>query len=259
MHKVIKAMIVAFIAIVVVNIGVVSAFDPSGYTGNGTPQFNAYTEVEGWGDEKDFLRVGSVSDKFTAAVNTKEACEGEVKVFVYVHNDAAEENNGTNNDGTGVAHDTKVKVHVPSVTDNTQKLTAVISASNAPSVTDDTFITCGNEKIKVEYVKDSAEVVTLKSAMRKLNNSIVDGGALIGTEANDGIVPGCWEYRNYVSLRVKITKVTTPPTTPPVTPPTTPPTTLPKTGAGDVIGLFAATSAVGAVAHNVISRRRASN
>jgi uncharacterized repeat protein (TIGR01451 family) len=40
---------------------------------------------------------------------------------------------------------------------------------------------------------------------------------------------------------------------------TTTTTTLPKTGAGSVIGLFAATSAIGAAAHSVISRRRAMN
>lgn len=42
----------------------------------------------------------------------------------------------------------------------------------------------------------------------------------------------------------------------PVTPPTTPPT-LPNTGAGNVIGLFTGTSAIGAVAHRAfVSRRR---
>ena len=40
---------------------------------------------------------------------------------------------------------------------------------------------------------------------------------------------------------------------------TTPPQNLPKTGAGSLIGLFAATSVAGGVAHNVISRRRATN
>ncbi|MBA2279161.1 DUF11 domain-containing protein [Candidatus Saccharibacteria bacterium] len=38
---------------------------------------------------------------------------------------------------------------------------------------------------------------------------------------------------------------------------TTPTKELPKTGAGSIVGLFAATSLVGAAAHNVISRRRA--
>lgn len=257
MRNIFKAMLITAVAVLgVANVGVVNAFDPSGYTGNGTPQFNAYTDVEGWGDEKDFLRVGSVDEKFAAAINTKEACEGEVKVFIYVHNGAAEENNGENNTGTGVATGTKVKVAIPSVADKSQKLTAVISASNAPSVTDDAFITCGSEKIKVEYVQDSAEVVSLKSAVRKLDNAIVGAGTLIGTEKNDGVVPGCWEYRNYVSLRVKITKVPTPPTPP--TPPVTPPT-LPKTGAGEVIGLFVVTAGVAGAAHNVISRRRAAN
>jgi hypothetical protein len=41
------------------------------------------------------------------------------------------------------------------------------------------------------------------------------------------------------------------------TPPETPPVTeLPKTGAGSVVGLFAGTSAIGAAAHAVITRRR---
>lgn len=46
------------------------------------------------------------------------------------------------------------------------------------------------------------------------------------------------------------------PETPP-TPPTTPPE-LPKTGAGSVVGIFAGTSALGAAAHAVLSRRRKS-
>lgn len=255
MIKVFKkaVLVAAVVALSIANVGVASAFDRAEYTGNGKPQFNTYTSVEGWGNEKDFLRVGSVDDKFAQTVNTKEACEGEVKVFVYVHNGAPEDLNGKGNDGSGVATGTKVKVAIPSTADKSQKLTAVISASNATSVTDDAFITCGNEKIKVEYVKDSAEVVSLKSAVRKLDNSIVGAGALIGTEKNDGVVPGCWEYRNYVTLRVKITKETTPPT-PPVTPPS-----LPETGAGEVIGLFVVTAGVAGAAHNLISRRRAVN
>ncbi len=39
------------------------------------------------------------------------------------------------------------------------------------------------------------------------------------------------------------------------TPPTTPPTELPNTGAGSVLGLFAAVTAAGAVAHRIMSRR----
>jgi len=54
---------------------------------------------------------------------------------------------------------------------------------------------------------------------------------------------------------VKQITVATPPTTPPTTPPATPPAkTLPNTGAGDVLGIFGASSAFGAAAH-VVSRR----
>jgi hypothetical protein len=55
---------------------------------------------------------------------------------------------------------------------------------------------------------------------------------------------------------VKQITVATPPTTPPTTPPSTPPAkTLPNTGAGDVLGIFGASSAFGAAAHFVNSRR----
>jgi hypothetical protein len=42
-------------------------------------------------------------------------------------------------------------------------------------------------------------------------------------------------------------------------PPVTPPKELIKTGTGSMIGLFAGVSAAGAVAYNLIARRRASN
>lgn len=46
------------------------------------------------------------------------------------------------------------------------------------------------------------------------------------------------------------------PPTPPVTPPTTPPAeVLPNTGTGDVLGIFAATSAAGTLAHKFVYRR----
>lgn len=51
---------------------------------------------------------------------------------------------------------------------------------------------------------------------------------------------------------VKQITVASPPTTPPTTPPAK---TLPNTGAGDVLGIFGASSAFGAAAHFVNSRR----
>jgi hypothetical protein len=51
---------------------------------------------------------------------------------------------------------------------------------------------------------------------------------------------------------VKQITVASPPTTPPTTPPAK---TLPNTGAGDVLGIFGASSAFGAAAHYVNSRR----
>ncbi len=264
MSKVIKGMILTAVAVagLVAPSVVYASYNQADYTGNGKPQFNVYTDVPGLGNEKDFLRVGPAGSKLIDAVNEQTACEGEVQLFVYVHNGAPEGFNGEDNDGTGVAKDTKVQVSLPETKGKKQKISAVISASNADSVTDTAFISCDDEDIKVEYVKDSATNVTLKNpTLHAVSNDIVtDKGALIGTYKNDGVVPGCWEFRNYVSLKVKVTKVKKPVTPEKPEKPEKPvqpeaPKEMPVTGPGSVAAAFVATSAAGAVAHSVVTRR----
>ncbi len=75
------------------------------------PFFNTYKDVNGVGDEADFLRIRQ-SDG--TKVDTVEQCSGDVTLWMYVHNDQGSQNNGTNNDGVGVAKDTRVKVAIPS-------------------------------------------------------------------------------------------------------------------------------------------------
>lgn len=190
---------------------VVAAWTADDYTGNGQPQFNTYNDVPGFGNESDFLRLGADGANTSTFGNNFEACEGEVRISTYIHNGAPEEFNGDNNNGSGVAKDTRLKVVVPNQKGNSVTTTATISASNAASVSDSAKITCAGHEIEVDYVPGSATIFSQLRGESTLSNSVVSAnGTLIGTHADDGIVPGCWDQRVYVSMLVKIKKVEEP-------------------------------------------------
>ncbi len=174
-------------------------------TGLDHPGFNVFTGVPGYGDESDFVRgrVSGSSNDFTDPVN--DSCNNgtQFSVRVYVHNAANQtlNNNGT---GPGVAHDTKVKVSVPSTTAN--KLTGTISASNAASVNDTLTIDCNGKTMQLSYVNGSAIEQRMDGSTSPLSDSIVSTGALIGTHDVNGDVWGCFEQRVLVFLKVKVTE-----------------------------------------------------
>jgi hypothetical protein len=113
----------------------------------------------------------------------------------------------------------------------------------------------GDNNFTLSYVPGSAKFQHAADGVHQttvaLNDSIVTSAG-----ASLGDINGCFAYSGYVTLTVKVNMPTTP--TPPVTPPTTPtpPSTLPNTGAGQVVGLFAAVAAISAVAYRVVLGRR---
>lgn len=308
------------------------------------PIFNNYSGVDGVGNEADFLRIRQTDG---TKVDTVEACSGEVTIWFYVHNSQAAANNGTNNDGPGVAKGTRVKVAIPTGTSNTQTLKGTISATNAATVTDTTKITCGGKAVKLEYVSTDPVYTTAPGGYTLKGDITSATGAELGY--NGGVLPGCWDYRAWITLKVRIVpeqpkvqtlvcdlltvtapvnrKVTasvkatatngatisgytidfgdkttpvssqtashtyakdgtytitgsvegkvngykdsfsskncvkqvtikTPPVEPPVEPPVTPPTELPDTGAGSVLGIFAAVTLAGAFGHRLWTIRK---
>ena len=68
--------------------------------------------------------------------------------------------------------------------------------------------------------------------------------------------PGSPQCQPPCSSSTSIPATGSPECTPPTTPPTTPSATLVNTGAGNVIGLFAGTSVLGAAAHFFVQKRR---
>ncbi len=186
---------------------VASAWGEAEYTGGGQPRFNTYTNVPGVGDEHDFVRVGRNGANTSTFNNNLEACDGEARVSIYIHNGAPEGFNGTDNTGTGVAKDTKLALTVPKTSADPFK--AVVSASNAPSVSDTARITCNGEAVELEYVPNTAEIFS-QQRDRSVNNALINNTTPIGTYGDNGVVPGCWDFRVYVTLVVKIKKVEQP-------------------------------------------------
>jgi PKD repeat protein len=197
--------LMAVLALIVLPLSAVQATD------HNEPAFNIYPDAQYTGDESDFLRVDEAGgDAFT---NEIEACEGEVDLWVYVHNGQVEEHNGTNYDGPGVAKDTKVKIAIPMAeAGDVFQTRAQISASNADTVNDEAYIRCGSHDIQLDYVEGSARGYTFTRGNFSINDAIVtaEDGTLIGSFTDDGVVPGCWDYRVWIKVTVKIEKVEEP-------------------------------------------------
>ncbi len=134
-------------------------------------------------------------------------------VRLYVHN---------NSPGgfDAVAEDTKVRFYVPYDSAATQTVNGWLTSSNAvPQEYSDTvvFNSVGNTPFHLEYVSGSALLenggfahgngVVLPDTITNQGNQTneaEDEWTLIGYEALDGRIPGCYEYINYVSIMVRV-------------------------------------------------------
>ncbi len=183
-------------------------------TGISGPMFNVHTGVDyGIDNESDFLRIRK-SDG--TKVNTIEACSGELNLWFYVHNGQSSLNNSVDNSGAptatnqgvGVATNTRVSIRpLPTTYGKSQTLTGKITADNADTVTDTASITCASDDIKVEY--ESIEQLylynpTLEAGYALSGDITSEAGAQLGFAG--GRMPGCWDYRTIILVKVKITK-----------------------------------------------------
>lgn len=196
-------------------VGAVSAWYPERPTytiENPAPHvtFNSVTNNPNYGDERTFFDVKDAANTNSGGFVDKATVKDgqELLLRVYVHNNAASSLNGPNYTGSGVARNTKVRIHLPTATEQALRANAYISADNAkPQVVADTLDMVGQNgaNFKVEYVPGSAMQYTnaVPSGM-KLNDSIVTTGAPIGYNKLDGNVPGCFEYTSIVTIKVKV-------------------------------------------------------
>jgi len=221
-------------------------------------QFNSFVNNPAYGDERDFLMIRDASSATSTYADSIQLTAGHSYVVrFYVHNNAQQDLSGITN---YVAHDTTVRVGLPTQVNGSALSTGYISASNANpgTVFDDVTLTSSGA-LNLSYVTGSARILT-NGINATLSDSIVSSGAPVGYSALNGEWPGCFQYSGWVTLTVQATAVPPTPVTP-VTPPvvastSTPAKTLPNTGPGDVGALFVGTSAFGGIGHYIVSRRR---
>ena len=125
-------------------------------------------------------------------------------IRAYVHN------NNPNGKSAG-GENSKVAFSVPSQSATEAKVTGYISSSNAtPSEYWDSVVFKSDRAFHLEYVYGSAllENNGIGKGGLTLSDEIVTkasaGGTLIGYDKLDGRVPGCYQYDNYVSIKVKV-------------------------------------------------------
>ena len=189
--------------------------DP-GYSGgrcgslNG-PVFNSFINTPSYGDERMFADARrtdqTAAGSYENTVTDVTSGSKELIIRTYVHNNANQSDNAS---GKGVAHDTKVKILLPTGTSNGLRARSYISASNAAMV-EDTVDFTAPENFRLEYIPGSATLVN--SGFRngvKLSDSIVTDGALIGSNALNGDLNGCFDYASVVEIHVKVVPETKP-------------------------------------------------
>lgn len=228
-----------------------------------TPAFNIYTNVpDGVGNEADFVKlrksngdptVPAVTSNFFNPLNASCNPGDMFDVRTYIHNGANADNNDNGN-GTAVAHNVMLAMRAPlGVTDNKFGFTSTITASNAQALSGVGTLNCDNT-VSLKLVPQSVHVYSTPYGWKSASDDAVNGNLTLGSpNFGSGDQWGCWEFRIIVVYTVEV--VPTPPPTPTPTPTPVPTATvLPNTGAGDVFGIFGATSVAGTAAYEL--RRR---
>ena len=179
--------------------------------------FNSITNNPNYGDERPFHDVKDAS--VTTAGGFKDSMEvrdgQEILLRAYVHNNGADNLNGANLDGPTVAKNTRVSFRLPTATEKNLRSIAYVYADNAnPQIIEDSADFYAAYPFSMQYVTGSA--VAYNNAVpagMKLDDSIVsNSGALIGYQTANGVVPGCLQYANIVTIKVRI-KMEVPKTT----------------------------------------------
>ena len=166
--------------------------------------FNSITNNPVIGDERNFVNIKDAASTTDGGWqdNIKIVPGKKYQVRVYVHNNAAANLNLK-------ATNTRVSASVPTTTAKSVSISGFVSADNANpgKVWDDVTFT-SDQDFNLAYVPGSARIYNNGYAKggngQALPDSIVtSAGAKIGHNGPDGVVPGCFQYDNYVYFEVQ--------------------------------------------------------
>jgi uncharacterized repeat protein (TIGR01451 family)/LPXTG-motif cell wall-anchored protein len=164
--------------------------------------FNSIKDNPNYGDERDFVTVKDpATGNFTNNLTVEPGKEYEVRILA--HNDAA-----ANLDLKAL--NAKVNAVVSTKTGKESAITGYISADNAqPQQVYDDVKFNSTKDFNLAYIAGSARVYNNGYAAggqgKAFSDSLVtSAGAKLGYAAEgDGIIPGCFQYINYVYFKVK--------------------------------------------------------
>lgn len=186
------------------------------------PVFNSFTNAPQYGDERNFVTTsrGGAAD-WRDAVDTQG--NQEVEFRAYIHNNA---NETTNASGLGVARNTRIRFYVPEGQQaKAFDVAGYVSADNAtPKRVYDTarVASQAQQAFSLDYVEGSARLYNngpFAGGVVLPDEVAGQNGALIGFDALNGNLPGCFQYKAVVIIKVKVKTPTPPPTPTPPTPP----------------------------------------
>src|SRR3989344_4037663 len=174
------------------------------------PVFNSFINTPTYGDERNFVTAvpASANPSWQDSVDNVQAGQ-EIEIRTFIHNNANESTNGTNNNGLGVAKNTRVRVYLPSGFASGFDVGGYISADNATPgrVYDTAAIKTGSGTFALEYQPGSAVIYNNGpfSAGHALPDAVVsDAGTPIGYNDLNGNLPGCFEFSATVIIKVKV-------------------------------------------------------
>ena len=172
------------------------------------PTFNSITNNPSIGDERNFVRVREYGTNDTYSDNVNVEVGKTYEVYVYYHNNAGAD---TNNDGSGVANNVRLRMEAPEAVDAGEAavIKGIISATNTnPSEVWDTAFLHTDEIVYLRYVDGSAVIHNGGSSDGKtLSDSALwdNQGVFLAYYDNYwGVVPGCNEYAGYVTFQIKV-------------------------------------------------------
>ncbi len=165
--------------------------------------FNSITNNSVYGDERLFATIKDANDPDMAWQDEVTVQPGkEYVVRMYVHNNAAKHLNK-------VAVNTRVSAAISTETAKENFISTFISADNAnPQKVWDDVKLMSDRNFNLAYIPGSAtwhnNGVGSAPQGAKLSDSIFTStGALIGHNALDGKIPGCYEFSGFVYFMVK--------------------------------------------------------
>ena len=154
------------------------------------------------GHEFNFVGARKLSEKGVWNANVKDVEDGEVYVIrLYVHNNSPKGYDA-------IAKDVKTTFYIPQTASKEQTIFGYIDSSNAvPNQYRDSVTLKSDKYFYLEYINGSALLENNsigKNGGLTLSDDITKAGILIGINALDGLIPGCYEYSCYITIEVKV-------------------------------------------------------